>query len=128
VRDDLDGLPEVVAVPLLVNDRSVHLPRRDVIVPRQAHVEEPLVVPEVEVDLRAVVEDEDLAVLVRVHRARVHVQVRVDLDGDDLQSARLQQDAEARRRDALPEAGHHAPRDDNELHVVTGMSHCPHRR
>ena len=42
-------------------------------------VDEALVVPEVEVGLAAVVGDEHLAVLEGVHRARVDVDVRVEL-------------------------------------------------
>ena len=84
---------------------------------RQVHVEEPLVVPEVEVHLGAVVEDEHLPVLVRVHRARVDVQVRVDLDRADLQAFRLQQDSDGRGADPLSESRQNATRDNDILHV-----------
>src|SRR5207249_1450662 len=89
---------------LCLNDRPVDLPRRDVVIPGQIHIEEPLVIPEVQVDLRPAVEDEHLPVLVRVHRTGVHVQVGMDLDRTDLQSIRLQEDANGRSADALPEA------------------------
>ncbi len=104
VRDDLHRLPEVVAATFLLDHRAVHLPGGDVVVPGQVHIEKAFVVAEVQVDLRAVVKDEDLPVLVRVHRARVDVQVRVNLDGADLQSLRLQQGADRGSADALPEA------------------------
>src|SRR3989454_11970299 len=104
VRDDLHGLPEVVAATFLVDHRAVHLPGGDVVVPCQVHIEEAFVVAEVQVDLRAVVEDEHLPVLVRVHRARIDIQVRIDLDRADLQSFRLQQGADRGGADALPEA------------------------
>ena len=100
--DDLDRLPEVVPAPLFLDHGAVHLPRRDVVVSREVHVEEPLVVPEIEVRLRSVVEDEDLPVLVGVHRARVHVQVRIDLHGADPQAAGFQKDTDRTRGDALP--------------------------
>ena len=45
----------------------------------QVAVEEPLVVADVEVGLGAVLGDEDLAVLERVHRAGVDVEVGVEL-------------------------------------------------
>ena len=117
VRDDLHGLSEVVASTLFLNDRPVDLPRRDVVIPGQIHIEEPLVIPEVQVDLRPVVEDEHLPVLVRVHRTGVHVQVGIDLDRTDLQSLRLQEDANGRSADALPEARQNATRDDDIFHV-----------
>ena len=46
-------------------------------------VGEALVVAEVEVGLGAVVGHEDLAVLVRAHRAGIHVDVRVELHVGD---------------------------------------------
>src|SRR5438309_9619005 len=117
VRDDLHGLSEVVAATLFLNDRPVDLPRRDVVVPGQIHIEDPLVTPQIQVDLRPVIEDEHLPVLVRVHRPRVHVQVGIDLDLTDLQSLRLQEDADGRGADALPEARQNATRDDDIFHV-----------
>src|SRR5438445_1065099 len=117
VRDDLHGLSEVVASTFLLNDRPVDLPRRDVVVPGQIHIEEPLVIPEVQVDLRPVVEYEHLPVLVRVHRTGVHVQVGIDLDRTDLQSLRLQEDANGRSDDDLPEARQNDTRDDDIFHV-----------
>ena len=70
VRNDLHGPAEVVAAPLLLDDRQVDLAGRPVVVARRDRVGEPLVVAEVEVGLGAVVGDVDLAVLVRAHRAR----------------------------------------------------------
>src|SRR2546421_7480710 len=117
VRDDLHGLSEVVAAALLLNDRPVDLPRRDVVVPGQIHIEEPLVIPEIQVDLRPVIEDEYLPVLVRVHRPRVHVQVGIDLDRTDLQSLRLQEDAAGRGAAALPKTRQTATRDEDMCDV-----------
>ena len=64
---------------------------------------EALVMAEVEVGLGAVVGDEDLAVLVGRHRARIDVEIGVELAQADLVAARLQQRAERRRcRDPCP--------------------------
>ena len=104
VRDDLDRPTEIVPAALLLDDRAIDLACRDVVVAGQVDVQESFVVAQVEIDLRAVVEDEHLAVLVGIHRARVDVQVRVDFDGADLQSFRLQQDADRGSADALPES------------------------
>ena len=71
----------------------------------QVDVEEALVVADVEVGLGAVVGHEDLAVLERVHRARIDVEVRVELLHHDAQSARREQIAEARGRQALAQRG-----------------------
>jgi len=54
VRDDLDGLPEKVPAPFLLDHRAVHFSRGDVVGGSEVDVEEPLVVPEVEVDFAPV--------------------------------------------------------------------------
>ena len=108
VRDDLDRAAEVVAAALLGDDRLVDPAGRDVAELGQVLVDEPLVVAEVEVGLGAVVGDEHLAVLVRRHRARVHVDVRVELEDGDAQAARLEEAADAGGGDALAQRGGHA--------------------
>src|SRR6185437_6023016 len=77
VRDDLDGVAQVVAAALLGDDAGVDPPGRDVRRPGQPGVEESLVVPDIQVGLRAVVGDEHLTVLEGVHGPRVHVEVGV---------------------------------------------------
>ena len=83
----------------------------------QVLVDEPLVVTEVEVGLGAVVQHEHLAVLERVHRAGVDVDVRVELLDRDLQSAGLEEAAERGGGDALAEAGGDSTRDEDELRL-----------
>ena len=87
----------------------VDLPGRDVGRLVEVDVEEALVVADVEVGLGAVVGDEDLAVLERVHRARIDVQIGVELLHDDAQAARREQVAETRGGEALTERGDDAP-------------------
>ncbi len=84
VRDDLDGAAEVVAAALLGDHGVVDAAGGHVGVALQVLVDEALVVAEVEVGLGAVLGDEDLAVLVRAHRAGVDVDVRVELLDRDL--------------------------------------------
>ena len=107
VRDDLHGLAEVVAATLGGEHGLVDRAGRGVGRPRQVLVDEALVVPEVEVGLPAVVGDEDLAVLERVHRPRVDVDVRVELLQRHTQATELEQPPERRRRQTFAEgAGH----------------------
>ena len=87
VRDDLHGVAEVLAAALAGDHLRVDLAGRDVGGLRQVDVEEALVVPDVEVCLGAVVRDEDLAVLERVHGARIDVQIRVELLHHDAEPA-----------------------------------------
>ena len=70
-------------------------------VPRRRAAGEALVMAEVEVGLGAVVGDEHLAVLVRRHRARIDVEVGIELAQPHLVAARLQQRAERRRSQTL---------------------------
>ena len=63
VRDDLDGLAQVFAVALVVEHGLVNLAAGQVVEPGQLGVGEPLVMAEVEIGLRAVVQHIDLAVL-----------------------------------------------------------------
>ena len=105
VRDHLHGLAEVVAAPLGGQHGLVDRAGRGVRVLDRGLVDEALVVPEVEVGLATVVGDEHLAVLERVHRARVDVDVRVELLHRDPQAPGLEQPPERRGREALAQAG-----------------------
>ena len=119
VGDDLDGLAEVVASALGGEDGLVDRACRGIRVAGQALIGEALVVAEVEVGLASVVGDEDLAVLERVHRARVDVDVRIELLEGHAQPAQLEQATEGGRGEALAEgAGHPACHEDVLRHGV----------
>jgi len=94
VRNHLHGRTEEFALALLaqhrVPDRSGGVARRA----RQVLVDEALVVADVEVGLGSVFGHEHLAVLERAHRARVDIQVRIELLRLHSQAARLQQASE----------------------------------
>ena len=103
VRHDLYGRAEVVAAALAADHRVVDAPGGDVRGARRVGVGEALVVAEVEVGLGAVLGHEHLAVLVGRHRARVDVDVRVELLQRDGQPARDEQLADRGGGDALAE-------------------------
>ena len=71
--------------------------------------------PDVEVGLGAVLGDEHLAVLERVHGARVDVEVGVEFLHRHLQAPRGQQLPEAGCCEALAEGGNDATRDEEVL-------------
>jgi len=77
VRDDLDGRAEIIAPPLLANDRLVDAAGGDVVGLGRGHAGKALVMPEVEIGLGAVIGDEYFAVLLRAHRARINIDVGV---------------------------------------------------
>ena len=113
VRDDLDGRAQELALALLAQHRVPDRARRVARVAREVLVDEALVVADVEVGLGAVLGDEHLAVLERAHRARVDVQVRVELLCTDGKAARLQEAAERGGDDAFPERGDDTTRDEH---------------
>jgi hypothetical protein len=103
VRNDLHGGAEELAAALLRDDVQINPAGGDVVELGERAIDEPLVVAEVEIGLRAVVGDEDLAVLERRHRSRVDVEIRVELEHRDAQTAFGEQATERRRRDPLSE-------------------------
>ena len=103
MRNDLDGGAEIVAAPLLGEDFLVDAAGGDVVRAGRRAAGEALVMAEVEVGLGAVVGDEHLAVLVGRHRARIDVEIGVELAQPDLVAARLQQRAERRGSETLAE-------------------------
>jgi len=103
VRDDLDRAAQVVAAALATDDRVVDAARGDVRRARGVGVRVALVVAEVEVGLRAVLGDEDLAVLVGRHRAGIDVDVGVELLEADGEALRDQQTADRGGGDPLAE-------------------------
>ena len=105
VRDDLDRAAQVVAAPLLGDDRLVDAAGRDVAELGQVLVDEALVVAQVEVGLGAIVGDEDFAVLVGRHGARIDVDVRVELEHGDREAPALEQPADACGGDAFAQRG-----------------------
>ena len=62
---------------------------------------EALVMAEVEIGFRAVVGDEHLAVLIGRHRARIDVEIGIELAEAHAVAARLQQRPERGRRETL---------------------------
>ena len=103
MRDHLYRRAKIVAVALLVEHRPVDLAARDIRTLREIDVDEALIVPEIEIRLRAVIGDKHFAVLIGTHRPRVDVDVGVKFLNCDLQPAILEQSAERRCRDALAE-------------------------
>ncbi len=123
VRDDLHGGAQVLAAALLVDDRLVDPAGRDVVLLGERPVDEPLVVAEVEVGLRAVVRHVHLAVLERRHRAGIDVDVRIELLHRDGQAALDEESAQRSGGDPLPEGGDDAAGHEDELGCGRASAH-----
>ena len=115
VRDDLDGLAQVVSAAFLVDDALVDAPRGDIICFGGLDAQEAFVVSQVQVGLVAVHGDVALAVLIGVQRARVDVDVRVELLDGYVVAAGLQQLADGGGDDAFAQGGGHSAGDENVL-------------
>ena len=87
MRDDLHRAAKITALTLAVENAPENFARGHGGFLVQRLVDKAFVVAEVQVGLRAVVRDEDLAVLIRAHRAGVNVEIRVELLVFDLQPA-----------------------------------------
>ena len=77
MRNHLHGFTEIVAAAFLQNHRLVHLAAGEIVVPRENAIGEAFIVAEIEIGFCTVVQHVDLAVLERVHRAGIYVQIRI---------------------------------------------------
>ena len=100
--NDLHRLAEIIAAPFLGQDRLVNLAGGEVVLAGQLARGEALVVAEIEIGLRAVLQHIDFAVLIRAHRARIDIEIGIELLQYDFQPAMFQECAEGRRRETLP--------------------------
>ena len=114
VRDHLHGGAEVVAAALLGDHAFVDAAGGEIAVAAGGGAHEALVVAEVEVALGAVIGDEHFAVLERAHGARIHVDVRVELDHGDLETAGFEDGAQRCGGDAFPQRGNDATGDEHK--------------
>jgi hypothetical protein len=116
VGDNLHSTSKVITATLAFNDVLVDLASRNVVLTRQSDVEVALVVSEIEIDLTAIVQDEDFTVLRRCHSSGINVHVRIDLDARNLETNGLEQQSGGRGNDALSNAGDDSSRYQNILH------------
>ena len=95
-------MAQIVTASFFLQDRPVDFASRDVGVLAEVNVDEAFIMTEVEVRFRTIVGDEDFAVLVWAHRARVDVDIGVKLLDRDLVAAVLQQTAQRCCCNAFP--------------------------
>src|SRR5690606_29550037 len=115
VRNHLHGGAKVVAAALLLDDVEVNAPGGEIVGAAGTHAHEALVVAEVEVGLGAVMRDEHFAMLERAHGAGIDVDVRVELDHADPQSAGFENGAKRGRGDAFSKGRDHTAGNENEF-------------
>ena len=116
VRDHLHGFAEVNPAALLGDDTLVDLAGAQRVELGQLTAGEALVVAEVEIGLGAVLQDIDFAVLERAHRARIDVEVGVELLDAHGQTAQLQKRTECGSRQAFAQRRDHSARHEDVFH------------
>ncbi len=97
VRDDLHRGAEIFAAALAADHGRIDPAGGDAVAAPRGDADIALVMAEIEIGLGAVVGDVDLAVLIGAHRARIDIEIGVELAQPHLEAARLQQRAERRR-------------------------------
>lgn len=89
MRNHLHGGTQIIAATLLADHVLVDTAGGHRVLARQARAHVALVVAQIQVGFGTVVGDVDLAMLERAHRARIHVDIRVQLHHRDLQATRF---------------------------------------
>src|SRR5690606_22955529 len=105
---------EIIPPAFALEDRLVYPAGGGVVGPSRRYAGEAFVVTQIQIGFSAVVGHKDLAVLRRRHRAGIDVEIGVQFAQAYLVATRLQQRAQRRRGNALPEGGHDASRDEDE--------------
>ena len=113
VRDDLNGSAEIVSAPFFRDDILINPTGGDVIAFGRRATCEPLVMTKVEIGFRAIIRDENFAVLIGRHCSRIDVQIRIQFPQTDRISAGLKKGPQSRRRKPFAQGGHHATSDKN---------------
>ena len=110
MRDDLNGLTQIVATPLLADDFVIHLAASHVASLGQIFVDKALVMADIQVGLGTILGDKHLAVLIWRHRPRIDIQIRIQLLNRHAQTARLEHSANGRGGDPFPHRTDYATR------------------
>ena len=122
----MDGASQVVPVALLGDNRLVDFACRHIGVFRKINVDKALVVPEVQIGLGPVVGDKHLAVLVRAHRARVDIDIGIELFEGDFVAAAFEKASEGCRCNALAEGRNNAACYEYVFsHIASGFVYKP---
>ena len=108
VGNDLDGAAQVITPPLAADDLRIDLTRGDVAGATQVFINEAFIMAQVQVSLRAIFGDKNLAVLIRRHGAWIYVQIGVQFLNGNGHPATLEQSSQRGRGDAFAQRADNA--------------------
>ena len=113
MRHDLDAFAAVFQIAFFLNDRLIHPPGGHVVGRIDVNVEETFVGANVLIGFITVFGDKHFAMLDRIHRAGVNVDVGIDLHGREPIAFGLKDFGDRGRSRALSHAAHDAADDEN---------------
>ena len=93
VRNHLHGRAQIIAAPLARYDRLINPARRHIVGLPGGDTGKPLIMAKVQIGFGAIVGHIDFAMLIRAHRARIDIQIGIELSNPHGIAARLQQRA-----------------------------------
>src|SRR5215813_714702 len=115
MRNDLYRTAKIIATTLAGDHRVVNLASSEAILAAHGSGDVTFIVTEVEVGFGAVIGDEHLAMLKRIHGTWVHIDVGIHLEQSDFEATALQESANRRRRQALAKGRDDSTRNENEF-------------
>src|SRR5450830_27846 len=115
VWNHLHGFAQIFAAAFLADHRFIDLAGGEVIHLFHAGGNEALVVAEVEVGFGPVVGNENFTVLHRAHRARIDVDIRVELEHGDFKAARFEDRGERGGGNPFSKGRHNATSDEDKF-------------
>lgn len=113
VRNHLNSRAEIISPAFLFDDIPVDTSGRNIVLLVGRTSCKALIVTKIKVSFSAIVGHKDLAVLIRRHRARIDVEIGVELADPHAVSTSLQECRQSGCSDAFSEGRNHAASDEN---------------
>ncbi len=108
VGNHLDSAPAVIPMAFLVQHGPVDLSRGHIGIGIQALIDKPLVMSQIQVCLRAIICNEHLPMLNRIHGTGIHIDIGIELLHGNVVSPGFQQPPQGCRRDSFSQPRYHA--------------------
>ena len=124
VRNHLNGRSQKITSSFFADDLVIDLTSGGVVLAGGGNIQVALVVSQIEVRFCSVVGHIDFAMLERVHRSRIHIQIGVEFLYRDPEAALFQQEADGSGGNAFAEGRNHTPGDEDVFRVMSALSHA----
>ena len=118
----LDSGAQITTLALAVYDIGIDLTGRQVREPVEVLIDEPFVMTQIQICLSTVLGDIDLAVLIRAHGSRIHVDIWIEFLGCDRQPARFQKSSDAGCSNTFTKSGNNTACHENVFGHMSSWS------